>query len=218
MRRVPFRLLACLALSLMLHAIIMIFDLVRLEKSISPANSGSNIRLEANLHPAVMVPLDAHENGVRPRPILEYKDRLLATPERNQDLVTKLGISRVGIEAYFPPRLLTRRPYPLDSIDPSPTHLKFDGLVGSARIVLLISMEGKVDRAIVIDSSLPEIVVDSAIKAFKAARFSPGYLNERAVRSQFLVELGPPVPAASSGEPESAKQIRERQLKSRQDE
>lgn len=213
MRRVSFRLLTCLAFSLVFHAGIILFDSIRLEKSALPANSGNGIRLEAKLRPAAIESVSPHEADVGPRLTPAPDDRLPVPQERFQDPVEKPGILHAGIEAYLPPRLLTRRPFPLDSVDPSPTHLKLDGLVGSARIVLLISTEGKVDRAIVIDSSLPEIVVDSAIKAFEAARFSPGYLDERAVRSQFLVELGPPVPTANSGEPESAKQIRERQLR-----
>jgi protein TonB len=63
------------------------------------------------------------------------------------------------------------------------------GLEGTVVLRLLISQTGAVESADVVRSQPAGLFDRSAVEAFSAARFSPGYLNGIAVKSQFTLEV-----------------------------
>jgi len=215
-----FRLTLCLTLSLLCHATAILQYPAAFEKRTNPAFRTSSQKLEVVIQPAnfpapLLQSIPATDSAINEETIGQDHGTANQEQIKYSDSITKPGVLRLDISDYLPAKFLTKRPYPLDSIDLSPSHLKVDGLVGTATIMLLISSEGAVDHAIVVDSSIPEIISSYAIDVFKAARFSPGYINDQAVRSQFIVQLGASPPSDSVGIPQSAKQLREGQLKSK---
>lgn len=135
----------------------------------------------------------------------------------HDDPLTQAGMRLSIIDDYLPAHLLTERPYPIDSIDPTPKDVNIASLVGTASLLLLVSSEGKIDSILVQESSLPPAMVNHAIAAFEAARFQPGKINNQAVRSRMIVLLNtaPPEINPDAGNPQSAKFLRESQLKAR---
>lgn len=95
------------------------------------------------------------------------------------------------IENYLPVSQLTAPPNPIDSIDPTPPAFGLEGVVGEVELMLLISSEGAVDLVLIIRSTLPPAVAEYAAAAFWKARFSPGYVNNTAVRSRVRFVLSP---------------------------
>ncbi|MGZ5215123.1 MAG: energy transducer TonB [Caldimonas sp.] len=79
-------------------------------------------------------------------------------------------------------------PRPLGDIDPAvPAAAGSRG--GVVVLRLSINERGGVDKAEVLDSSPPGLFDASAVEAFSAARFSPGYLAGVAVKSQVTFEV-----------------------------
>lgn len=97
------------------------------------------------------------------------------------------------IENYLPPSMLTGIPRPIDSVDIASVGFSLDKMLGEIELMLLISSEGRIDDVLVLHSSLPEPLVDSAKSAFMNARFTPGRINETAVRSRVRVVVSPTV-------------------------
>ncbi|MGZ5241206.1 MAG: energy transducer TonB [Caldimonas sp.] len=79
-------------------------------------------------------------------------------------------------------------PRPLGDIDPAvPAAAGSRG--GVVVLRLSINERGGVDKVEVLDSSPPGLFDASAVEAFSAARFSPGYLAGVAVKSQVTFEV-----------------------------
>ncbi len=79
-------------------------------------------------------------------------------------------------------------PQPLTDIDPEYPR-EANGREGSVVIRILISDTGHVDEVAIVRATPAGLFDASAIAAFSAARFSPGYLNGVAVKSQLTVEV-----------------------------
>jgi protein TonB len=108
---------------------------------------------------------------------------------------------------YYPARYLHRRPTPLKPIWPDyPTQV--ETVHGRVVILLLINEEGAVDQYRVTTAEPEGIFETPVIAAFSAARFAPGMIAGRAVKSQLLAEVtfvpgSPPQATFSIVSPES---------------
>ncbi len=88
-----------------------------------------------------------------------------------------------GAEGLDPP------PRPLQDIDP--VYPEAAGLQeGIVVLRLLISSVGEVDDVSVVRAAPPGLFDESALQAFRKARFSPGYFLGIPVRSQIFIEVG----------------------------
>lgn len=62
-------------------------------------------------------------------------------------------------------------------------------IIGSVRLRLFISAEGKIDDLTIEEVSIPETYVDSIVLGYKQISFSPGELNGKSVKSQLDYEI-----------------------------
>lgn len=94
---------------------------------------------------------------------------------------------RLTFRSYLPASLLSERPRVLQDIDPD-WHL--DGLsLPAVECVLLINEYGDVDRVLISGSALSPMLAEDVRARFLAARFSPGRLYGRAVKSALRIEV-----------------------------
>ena len=116
----------------------------------------------------------------------------------------------IALEDYLPASILTSPPSPLDSVDPTPVGYSLEGVLGEIVFLLLISSEGDVDAIVTVNSTLPQFFVDHAKTVFSRTRFTPGMVNNTAVRSRLRIVLSP-TPShvdPETGNPLSAKNRR----------
>jgi len=93
-----------------------------------------------------------------------------------------------NVPGYYLPSQLDKRPYLLTRVDPVyPRIAPPDG--GQVVLRLLISEEGKVERAIVVKSNGGGKFDEAAMAAFRGARYSPGMLAGAQVKSQIMIEM-----------------------------
>lgn len=118
------------------------------------------------------------------------------------------AVLRAPVALYLPPSQLSVVPRPLHDVATSPPGVSLSGMLGEAQIMLLVSEQGTVDAALVGASSLPDEMVTYALTQFRQARFSPGMLEGRAVKSRIRILLTPPNEAVEAGHPWSAKNRR----------
>lgn len=85
----------------------------------------------------------------------------------------------------YPARELDRFPFPLMPLDLRTGQ----GRTGTARFWVSIDITGSVVEAEFIAADLPAALVSSARELLLAARFSPGFRDERPVKSRILLEL-----------------------------
>lgn len=91
------------------------------------------------------------------------------------------------VPGYLPASLLSERPRVLQDIAPD---WQFDGLsLPAMECVLLINEVGDVDRVLIADTSLSPMLAEDVRARFLAARFSPGRLHGRAVKSALRIEV-----------------------------
>ena len=91
--------------------------------------------------------------------------------------------------AYQGAKGLDPPPRPLQDIDP--VYPEAAGLQeGVVVLRLLISSSGEVDEVAVVRATPPGLFDESALQAFRKARFSPGYFLGIPVRSQIFIEVG----------------------------
>ncbi|RIX46800.1 MAG: hypothetical protein D3M94_08800 [Rhodocyclales bacterium GT-UBC] len=114
--------------------------------------------------------------------------------------------TKLSIDDYLPPSRLSRIPFPRDA-DAAELHFKeFEGVVGDAEIMVLISSEGDVDDVVLLESTLPKPLVERAIAHFKAEKFVPGGQGSMNVRSRVRIRLTPPTADQLMGNPASARE------------
>lgn len=91
-------------------------------------------------------------------------------------------------EWYYPARYLHARPTPMRPIEPIYPANR-ESVAGRIVLLLFIGKTGAVDNYRIIESDPPGDFDSSAIEAFLAARFFPGKIAGRPVRSQIKVEI-----------------------------
>ena len=91
---------------------------------------------------------------------------------------------------YYLTRELDVRPGILNRVEPPyPEAALRRGLSGTVRVRLFINETGAVDRVETVRAEPPGYFEQSAERAFRAARFTPGKKGTRAVKSQMLIEV-----------------------------
>ncbi len=91
---------------------------------------------------------------------------------------------------YLPTNKLDVRPGIKTRVEPEyPERAARRFLSGTVRIRLFISERGTVDRVMVVKADPAGFFEESAERAFRAARFSPGMKGGRAVKVQMLLEV-----------------------------
>jgi TonB family protein len=90
---------------------------------------------------------------------------------------------------YFAPEELSRRPIPRDAISLDTLDLPPETASGTVNIRLLLNAEGTVEDVIVGQSTLPQALVNAAVKVFSVASFEPGQIAGTPVRSQYVLEF-----------------------------
>ncbi len=107
--------------------------------------------------------------------------------QNSQDVHVAASSGQRLLVGYLPASLLSERPRVLQDIDPD---WHFDGLaLPVVECVLLINEAGDVDRVLIADTSLSPMLAEDVRLRFLAARFSPGRLHGRAVKSALRIEV-----------------------------
>lgn len=90
---------------------------------------------------------------------------------------------------YFAPEELSRKPLLRQAISLDTLDLPPETASGTVSIRLLLNAEGAVEDVIVGQSTLPQALVNTAVKVFSVASFEPGQIAGTPVRSQFVLEF-----------------------------
>jgi protein TonB len=103
--------------------------------------------------------------------------------------------------SYYSTRELDVRPGIMTRVEPEyPEAAARRFLSGSVRLQLYIEADGRVSRVEILRADPPGYFEESAMRAFGAARFSPGMKDGRPVAAQMTLEVSfdapPPTPAA----------------------
>lgn len=211
--RTQFLLPICLALSLALH----LAFLALTGFWISPIAGGfSQHRLDYGIQ-ARLVPLV--EDSSPPVAIAATRDegasdRVMPGPAIATQLPSSglLGdeahkpVVPLSIDDYLPRSRLEKVPKLIGSVDASVDFRGMTGVVGEAEIVLLISSDGDVDEIVIIESTLPNFLVDKVVSKFRRAKFQPGMIGSVAVRSRLRIRFQPPSSDELLGNPSSARE------------
>jgi hypothetical protein len=141
---------------------------------------------------------------------LEDTDEISAEADVAQPEATRGGQTAVSgsrsLDDYLPPSRLSQVPFPRNEISEELRFKGFEGLVGEAEIMVLISSEGEVDDILLLDSTLPAFLVEKAIARFREVKFVPGVQGSMSVRSRVRIRLTPPAEDQLLGNPYSAKE------------
>jgi len=91
---------------------------------------------------------------------------------------------------YYSARDLDVQPRALSKIEPDyPAEADRQRLSGKLRLQLMLEADGRVSDVEVVGANPPDVFNESAIKAFRDARFVPAQKNGRLVRARVLIEL-----------------------------
>lgn len=93
------------------------------------------------------------------------------------------------VEGYVLRRALTRAPVPLAEVVPAWPEGLAPNETQKGRFTLFINEAGGVDRIVPDGPSLFPALEESAVTAFSAARFQPGEVDGRRVRSLIRIEV-----------------------------
>lgn len=111
-------------------------------------------------------------------------------PPQHETATQAAGLAPANDDEYVDAGRLAVRPLPVETISiPAP---ETEGRSGTykATLVLFIDRDGTVARITVEDSSLPAELESVARAAFGAARFHPGMIGQRPVKTKLRVEVG----------------------------
>ncbi|MDD5330825.1 MAG: energy transducer TonB [Sulfuricella sp.] len=128
----------------------------------------------------------AHEKETVPPPVAP------ASPvaEQASPLLPALDIPLIEDPTWYPAKQVDRHPTALAQIEPDyPEQAAARGVEGSVVLLLLIDQAGAVKEASVADANPEGVFDDSALAAFRDARFAPAQKNGRAVKSRVLIRV-----------------------------
>lgn len=207
------RFLLYLTLSLVLH----LASLTLAGFWISPAASSFNTyiadnRIQAKLLPFIEdslppLPIGAEKKFDESAPLLPSIGEARELPPTSipPDQERKPFI-RLSVDDYLPPSRLDKIPKLIGSVDATVDFQGMTGIVGDAEIVLLISSNGDVDDVVMMQSTLPDFLVDKVVSNFKKAKYEPGRLGSMSVRSRLRIRFQPPTRDELLGNPSSARE------------
>lgn len=211
--RAQFLLPICLALSLALHLAFLAltgFWISPIAGSFSQLRSdyGIQVRLvpfvnDSSLPVAIAATRDeSASDRVMPGPAMATQSPSsgLLGDEAHKPVVP------LSMDDYLPRSRLEKVPKLIGSVDASVDFRGMTGVVGEAEIVLLISSDGDVDEVVMIESTLPNFLVDKVVSNFRRAKFEPGMIGSVAVRSRLRIRFQPPSSDELLGNPSSARE------------
>jgi len=190
------RLLAALALSCLLHALVLILpSLGEREPEFRFAIKGTQrgpYVLNATLvlqgaHRFSGIPVPAEGESV---PHSSAAGRASAEQLRAEDPgASGSGLLPVPGLAFYTTDQLTKRPQPLGRADLDPPEL--EPIVGSGAIVLRLWIDdrGKAARVEVLSSTLPRMFTRATVAGFERLRFTPGERDGRPVGTVLTIEV-----------------------------
>lgn len=209
----PARFLLYLTLSLVLH----LASITLAGFWISPAASSFDTYIADNRIQAKLLPI--LEDSLPPLPVgAEKKFDESAPPfpnigeamELSQALIPRdqehKPVIPLNADDYLPPSRLDKIPKLIGSVDATVDFQGMTGIVGDAEIVLLISSKGDVDDVVMIESTLPDFLVDKVVSNFKKAKYEPGRVGSMPVRSRLRIRFQPPTRDELLGNPSSARE------------
>lgn len=178
----PGRLAFCVAISLGLHAL----ALVGLDRprSLGGAETLKTAPLQVGLaRPATVIAPPSAASAPR-----SEAPRAAAPPETRAGTDDTPALPLPGIR-YHRSDELTKAPRVI--VPPDLDNLRLPGMpAGHVDLVVFIDESGRVTDVVVVDSDLPPALVRYTAKAFRGARFEPGWIGERAVPSQVVIAVG----------------------------
>ncbi len=195
------RLILALAASLALH-LVLIFGIqvraarqagkpqpameVRIER---PAGGASSTTLLTGLSAPVVadkVAEPAHETEPVPPPVAPASP--IAEPAA--PLLPALDIPLIEDPTWYPAKQVDVHPSALAPIKPAyPDQAAAQGVEGSVVLLLLVDQAGAVKEASVAEANPEGVFEESALAAFRDARFAPAQKNGRAVKSRVLIRV-----------------------------
>jgi TonB family protein len=181
--------IACLAISIALHAAVLFGVRVT---SIWPG--GTTIEEEAMDVTLVAEQAAAEAAALEPRPERSappsQPTQKQARPADVPALSMPLPVPPAFDEAqYMPSGRLSVRPFAVDEISvPYPEGIDYRG-VAKALLTLFIDEDGTVVRTKIDDSDLPPQFQEAAKKAFEQVRFHPGEIDDRPVKARMRIEV-----------------------------
>lgn len=183
---------ACLALSAALHAALL--------SGLGAAGSASDRDQRAG--PALPLLLRLAEGPARERPTSHLETARKAPapppPEPASEPVPAVApaAAATGVVAALPPpyyyaaRELDVRPEPIEEIElPFPGDAPKEVTRGRVVLRLMIHESGSVDAVVLVSAQPAGVFESAAVKAFSAARFTPGMKDGVPVKSQKLVDV-----------------------------
>ena len=111
-----------------------------------------------------------------------------AIPPQSAAWLTSLDIPLISDPTYYPAGQLDVRPEALGEIKPVYPEA-VENIAGEVILLLLIDETGAVKEVTVQEANPPGVFEESAINAFKNARFSPAFKNSEWVRSRVLIRV-----------------------------
>jgi TonB family protein len=181
--------IACIAISIALHAAVLFGVRVT---SIWPAGMAT----EGEAIDVTLVAERAAAEAAAPEPRPERSappsqpTQKQARPADVPALAVPLAVPPAFDEAqYTPSGRLSLRPFAVDEISvPSPEGIDYRGVV-KALLTLFIDEDGTVVRTKIDDSDLPPQFQEAARKAFEQVRFHPGEIDDRPVKARMRIEV-----------------------------
>lgn len=123
------------------------------------------------------------------------KEILVATQETTAETKevgnsAKQASENVSFEGYYPAGRLTRLPAPLTDIDLNVTAIDEVALEGEIELMILIDVDGTVvDVSTSVGQDSTRAFADRVMGRFQSARFTPGEIDGKAVRSQLKIKV-----------------------------
>mgnify|MGYP006280549545 FL=1 len=197
------RLIKAFALSAVVHAMVMV------ALPVNPTGGEPQVvtTITARLMPSVEDPVveqplpeSAKVRETAPAPVIEPRKPVESKPEPKSELPVAKDVPSAptsGIEVpfirdptYYPAKQLDVYPQPLTAIK-----LDYPESAASARVdgrvvvLLLIDEFGIVNDASIVEAQPEGYFEDAALAVFRAARFTPGQKQGRAVKSRVLLQV-----------------------------
>ncbi len=155
-----------------------------------PAETAAALPAAASPEPPVLAPESAAEPeaaaGTRPEAAAE----LQPPPAAGAGPAQAAAITSAVDLTYYGVRDLDVQPHPLREIVPDyPADADRQRLSGRVRLQLKLEADGRISDIDVVSAVPPGVFDESAIKAFRDARFAPAQKNGRPVRARVVIEV-----------------------------
>ena len=195
------RLFFCFFASFVLHFLVFVSGSV-FPQSSSTAGKAANFRIDAVLF--AVEPRSENDLLDERNEIEDYEALPSTSVEKKENHLPEKGDSEGGelvhetkqkglvdSDRYYVRSELSQAPTVIDDVLLTAPPTK-TGIAWSLRLRLYISESGFVDRLTVEESTAPVHVEEEAIKKFRSARYSPGSIHGKTVKSQLLILVTEP--------------------------